>query len=283
VALYNGNGGYSKDLKEAFKYFNAAAEKGHPRAANYVGFMHKNGEGTSVNFPAAIQWYQKSAELGYAAAMNNLGTMFREGSGVSVDYQEAMKWFTKGAEGGNAQAMTSVGFLLERGMGVTKDAKLAVTWYEKANATGEYLHHAKFLLGMTFARGIGSPLNMSKAEELFQQSTYDTPKYRNFVVWLEKLAQDSKFDANSLLGVIYEKGLLGVTKDKEKAVEFFSMASMGGDQFSLQQLQRLDPKPLELSTPPAISNQSPSTATAATVSGTKTTIVDTNLKAREGH
>jgi hypothetical protein len=167
--------------------------------------------------------------------------MYQQGQGTPINYPKAMKYFEKGALKGDASSMASIGFLVERGLGVPKDPNLAVNWYEKAIAKQPTLKRATFLLGMTFARGIGNSVDLPKAEEFFQLSIFNGDDFLSWVGWWEKLSQEGQLDMNSLLGTIFEKGLLGIPQNTQKAIEYFSKGSKDGDQFATQRLQMLLP------------------------------------------
>ena len=62
-----------------------AAEQGHARAQNHLGWMYDEGIGVSQDDQEAVSWYGKAAKQGLATAQNNLGVMYTEGRGVSQD------------------------------------------------------------------------------------------------------------------------------------------------------------------------------------------------------
>ena len=48
----------------------------------------------------AVKWWQKAAEQGYAEAQYNMGICYYSGTGITRDYTEAVKWYRKAAEQG---------------------------------------------------------------------------------------------------------------------------------------------------------------------------------------
>jgi TPR repeat protein len=66
--------------------------------------MYGRGLGTPQDFQATISWYLKAAEQGHAKAQNNLGFMYLKGQGVSIDLVQACKWFALSAASGNEDA-----------------------------------------------------------------------------------------------------------------------------------------------------------------------------------
>jgi hypothetical protein len=252
--MYNRGQGVDVNFKEAMKWFNKAAERGDTNALDWLGNMYRDGEGVSVNYKEAFRWYQMAAEKGSSRAFSNLGNMYRNGEGVSVNYEEALRWYNKAADGGEARAMAWIGYLTEKGLGVTRDPKLAVIWYQKAIAKDPTLRAPLVFLAMTFARGIGNPMDPVKAEELFQQSIQlgnkDGVYYSTLLRFLEKWSHEGQRDVNSLLGVIYEKGLLDAPPSKQKAIEYYLKGCNEGDEFAKVRLEIVDPTAFKPPTAP---------------------------------
>ena len=63
--------------------------------------MYRSGLGTDRNLPQALKWFQQAAENGNTAAQGNLGHFYAAGSGVPRDVVVAYKWFKLGAMGGD--------------------------------------------------------------------------------------------------------------------------------------------------------------------------------------
>ena len=92
--------------------------------------------GKKVNYAQAAKYYRKAAEKGHAKAQDQLGWLYHYGSGVNKDYAEAVKWYRKSAEQGVANAQNQLGYMYEQGYGVGKDLSQARYWYGKAAAQG---------------------------------------------------------------------------------------------------------------------------------------------------
>jgi TPR repeat protein len=80
----------------------------------------------------AAHWYKKAAEAGHAKAQNNLGYLYESGEGLAQDSAESLIWYTKAAEQGVVEAQHNLGFMYETGLGVQADAVKAFRWYTKA-------------------------------------------------------------------------------------------------------------------------------------------------------
>jgi len=93
---------YNKDeeqsKREAAKWFQKAAKKGHKLAQFQLGYMYYTGTGVQRDDTLAVKWYRKSADNGVAVAQYNLGLMYYNGEGVDRNLEKAKKWFQKAAD-----------------------------------------------------------------------------------------------------------------------------------------------------------------------------------------
>lgn len=136
---------------EALRIIRTAAEKGHPRAQNLLGFIYDKGNipraddgefiyekgwGMTQDYAEAARWYRRAAEAGFIKAQNNMGWMYYEGRGVPKDYREAAKWFYNAALRGDADGQSNLGLMYQFGLGVEKDRVEACRWYLLAEAQG---------------------------------------------------------------------------------------------------------------------------------------------------
>ena len=56
-------------------WYRKDADEGHSWSQYSVGQMYENGEGVAKNIPEAKKWYQKAAEQGYQDAINALNRL----------------------------------------------------------------------------------------------------------------------------------------------------------------------------------------------------------------
>ena len=104
VNYYEGRSGFPQNYSEAVKHFLNAANKGHAKSQNWIGYCYEKGNGVTQSYAEAVKWYRKAAEQGNATAQNMLGYCYENGLGVTQDKQEAVKWYRKAAEQGNSKA-----------------------------------------------------------------------------------------------------------------------------------------------------------------------------------
>jgi len=87
-----------KDIDEAIKWHQMAAEQGHVKSHLSLGAMYqyaKKDTGT------AIGWYEKAYVYGDLVACRELGKIYRFGKGVPKDLEKSEHWYTKCAEAGD--------------------------------------------------------------------------------------------------------------------------------------------------------------------------------------
>jgi TPR repeat protein len=207
-----------KNYELALTWFLPLAEKGHVRAQSYLGWMYEGGLGVTIDHREAARWYRLAAEHSDSFSQTRLGYLYQEGLGVARDDKLAAQWYAKSAEAGDRQGQMSLAAMYRDGRGVARDFKEAEKWFLLAADQGSAW--AQMNLGMLYTHGgDGIPLDYVKAVELFR-----------------KAADLDDADAQYNLGWAYETGL-GVAKDRQQAIEWYSKAA--GKRHALA-LQRLD-------------------------------------------
>ncbi len=97
-------------LPQAIKWFETAAEQGHPAAQNALGLLHYNNAIPTASAETALDWFRKAAEQGHPEAQYQLGmicTVEDQLKNITV----AAKWFQKAAEQGHPAAQYQLGML----------------------------------------------------------------------------------------------------------------------------------------------------------------------------
>lgn len=220
--LYNtgGLGGVAQDEAKAAKWFRSAAEAGHAEAALAYGEMLFNGKGVTANTPEAGKWFRIAAEKGIPKAMYLWGLMLEVGHGTQQDTQAAFGWYKKAAEGGETRAYANLGECFEEGRGVTANAAEAAKWYRKGADSGDGA--ASISLGGLYYAGKGVPQDQVEAG-------------RWFIKGAEAGNKNGMFNA----GLMYEQGILGVSRDIAKARYWFGKAAAAGVKEADAALQRV--------------------------------------------
>jgi TPR repeat protein len=209
-----------RNYELAITWLRPLAEQGHVRAQYFLGWMYENGLGVAIDHREAARWYRLAAEQGEPFTQTRLGYFHEKGLGVARDDKLAAQWYAKSAESGELQGQSHLGIMYRDGRGVARDFKEAEKWFLLAADQGSAW--AQMNLGLLYTHGgDGLPLDYGKAIGFF----------------LKAAAQDNA-DAQYDLGWIYENGL-GVPKDRQQAVEWYSKAAGKSHSLALQGLDRL--------------------------------------------
>ena len=111
------------------------AEEGHPPAQMLLAWMYEYGRGTAREPAHAFRWYEAAAQRGLVEAQYAIGTRYVEGNGVKVDFAKAVDWLSRSASKGMAEAARRLGHLYETGgVSFPPDREKAVEWYYRAGA-----------------------------------------------------------------------------------------------------------------------------------------------------
>ena len=135
----DGEAAYERgDYAGALHIWVPLAERGDPRAENWLGLLYHNGAGVTQDDVTAAKWYRHAAQQGYAVAQFNLAVEYIEGTGVARDEAEAAQWFGKAARGGYVPAERELGSMYYRGRGgLAQNAAEAAKWWRAAAAGGD--------------------------------------------------------------------------------------------------------------------------------------------------
>lgn len=120
------------------RYLNCVdyAKGGNPTAQKQLGDCYRFGYGVAKDDKQAFYWYQKAAEQGNDEAQEALGDCYSSGRGVFQDKTLAFQWYQKSADQGNKYGQHSLANCYMHGNGVKVDYAKAAYWYEQAIANG---------------------------------------------------------------------------------------------------------------------------------------------------
>lgn len=102
-----GGSGIKKDLNEARRWTQRAAEAGDARAMHNLALYQFNGEGGVKDQTEAAHWFKRAADLGVIDSQYNLGRLYQAGYGVPENRTEAYKWYLIAASRGDHDAHLS--------------------------------------------------------------------------------------------------------------------------------------------------------------------------------
>ena len=273
AAMYEEGQGVVQDYEKAISLYTQQADEPDAFAMMELGQIYENGEcGQKKDLEEALKWYEQAAnhgaELpnneGYVGcqrvlqAMYELAEDYRDGSnGAEKNEEEAIRYFKLLAEDESAgedlvkKSCTSLGKMLANNTTKEDDAE-AVSWYEKATEKGDL--EGTVCLGTMYQKGQGVAQDYEKAAELYRQAADGgnadgINKLAGMYRFGQGVTQDSEkavelynqainkgsIDALNSLGAMYEWGSAGTT-DYAKALELYQQAADGGCADALKNL-----------------------------------------------
>jgi TPR repeat protein len=166
-----------------------------------------------------------SAQQGDANAQYELGMMNQYGYGVPVNKSQAVDWYIKSSSGGNVLAKITLSMMYLMGDGVAQDyaeyRRLSRETFEDSANQGDRV--AEFQLAEQY---YNSP------ELLFKND------YKKAADWYLKSANQGFADAQTMLGVMYAKGI-GLPKNLAEAISWYRKAAMQGNKHAQRNLGML--------------------------------------------
>lgn len=182
------------------------AASGDPYAEYLVAYCYtEECTGYRSNADNAYQWAKKSADQGNGYGMNILANCYMNGRGVDKDEAKGIALYEKAAEQGNYLAAGNLGYYYLNGIAVDQNYAKALELYTTAANSG--WPSALTNLGQVYYLGYG---NFNMARQCWEKAANANDPY-----------------ALHNLGVLYLKGD-GVTKDENKAQEYFQKATEAG-------------------------------------------------------
>jgi localization factor PodJL len=129
--IESGDAGGLDDLKKA-------ANLGHAAAQFYLAKLYETGgAGLKKDLTEARRWTERAAQGGDVAAMHNLGLYYYEGEAGPQDSTKAAYWFHRAADQGVKDSQYNLALLYAKGMGVAQNPAEAYKWYLIAAAGGD--------------------------------------------------------------------------------------------------------------------------------------------------
>ena len=247
----------------AVKLYEMAADAGNVEAISELGSYYYLGEGVEKDDTKAYELWKKAAAQNDGDACFGLGVLYKNGEAVSKDLEEAEKWFQKAMESGDTScAINSLDWMgdikLEQG---NWDA--AMSWYEKfvqqLEANHESLQDQASVawLAADYLSG-KQPKNEQRGQELLQaysdgdqkksraalreiadslMNSYDeSDHWEQTLPWYRIAAEADDGDACWALGLAYQQGYGGLSKDGRQAFKLFKKGANAGSPFAMNWL-----------------------------------------------
>lgn len=128
----------SRDLEQAARWLEAAAENGNAEAQHSLAMMYDSGEGVDKDTDKAMELYLKSANQGYDLAQLSLAQAYSLGYNdeYDTDYVKAAEWATRAAFQENESAQRLLASFYLHGFGVRRNKTIAKEWYNRSCSNG---------------------------------------------------------------------------------------------------------------------------------------------------
>ncbi|MEW7989744.1 MAG: tetratricopeptide repeat protein [Candidatus Thiodiazotropha sp.] len=102
--------GYIFDVAEenerALHYYRLAAEQGEADGAYGIGTLYATGQGVAQDHPEAVRWYEKAADAGHPLAIDALATAYLNGGlALARDSRKAIELLERGAALGHLSSV----------------------------------------------------------------------------------------------------------------------------------------------------------------------------------
>ncbi len=98
----------AEDYDAAWFRFWGLARAGDPESQFNLGQLYRLGRGIQRDMVQARRWYERAAERGYGPAQYQLGVLWERGDGVPVDPVEARAWYMRAEAQGIEPARTAL-------------------------------------------------------------------------------------------------------------------------------------------------------------------------------
>jgi len=244
------------DGKKAVEYLQAAAVSGTPASMHKLGEMYRDGTVVEQNLEESVRWFKEGMRAGSMWSAVSLVNMFGAGTADKETFDAALKALENMCITGNVSAMRTLGSFYRNGTVVKPDSEKALHWLKTASRFGDSA--SKHMVGEIYRDGKGVEKNapealkwfMSAAEQgnmhsalaiirMHDAKQADEESFEYAFKRIEQLADGGNVTAIRTLGTMYLEGK-SVTKDIEKAKEWFKKSAILGDVFSHNKLKSLE-------------------------------------------
>ena len=230
-ACYYSAIGVEKNLDRAFDLFNRAAAQGHPVGQRHVGDFYTRGIVVAENEKTAVQYFKLAADQGEAVAQRRLGNYYFK-PGPNSNAKLAFHYYQLAADQGDVESQVWLAFAYEEGIAVSKDNRRAFDYYQLAANQGNA--KAQCNLGRCYEQGIGTTLSKHKAFN-----------------WYQKAAGQGIAEAQYQMGEFYQYGIFGtISPSLKEALSWYQKAVKQGHPQAKEAVKKIH-KLLKWPSPPS--------------------------------
>ena len=209
-----------------------------------LGQMFKLGLGTNSDVTKAIEYFRRSAEMNNKNGLFEYGKALLIGEHIPQNTDSAVKLLEKAVKLKNSNAKRFLALEYISGEHLEQDIEKGIALLTECADSGDVI--ASYRLGKIYLQGEIMFQNLDKAERYLllaedneyvqyalaklylQEEKYEIQKAVNYF----GRSADKNHWASYQLGRIYLFGAAGLTKDKEKAVEWFTKSANDGNEYA---------------------------------------------------
>ena len=160
--FYEGSDIKNSDLDKVIYWYQKAAEKKFPQAANNLGYVYD-----MINSDEEAEyWYKQAVDLGYTPALVNLGLLYFD-KGPLHNYVQSFNYFQQAATFNEYESLFHMGLAYKEGLGVEPDLSKAFYWLKQSAESGN--PKAMRELGLMYKNGIHVKQDYNMAEKYLKQ------------------------------------------------------------------------------------------------------------------
>ena len=189
---------------------NSVRVRNDPIGKYYLGLVHFEGHGVSLDPAKGLFWMRQAAGEGVVCAQGDLGRRYFTGNGVVKDEKESLAWTLAAAKNGDAESQVQMSFLEQGLAGSDRSCPASLTWAIKAAEQGNT--QAEVHVAKCCFYGQGAAVSLPAA-----------------LKWFTCAASRGQYDAQLYVGLMFYLGE-GVGRDFREAFRWFVKASEQGPQ-----------------------------------------------------
>lgn len=250
--FYGLGDGVSLNQEKAMEYFQKGASLGSKKCSFQIGLMYELGSGREKDSDTASNLFKenyinlmKEAQNNDPVSIHIIGTYYYYGFFVQRYIFSAIEWFLKSAELGYSDSQYMLGMIYET-IGEKEQTDKAEKYYQLAAKQSH--PYALFALGVNrleenlysdavFYLEKAAKQNYTLAQYTLGYYYHDKePKKRKDAFdWFLLAAKQGHIEAEYYVGLYYHFGY-GVTKNLEKAIDWYEKAALKKDKSALYHL-----------------------------------------------
>lgn len=248
-----------KNYKKAYKYFQKAAQKGHPQAQLFSAVMTLKGRGTPKNPQKAFASVEQLAQNGSSLAQYILAKMYQNAEGTPQDMAQSIKWLWRSSSAPLpvAAAQYKLALLLEKGVPAQLEKNPQKAFELMLSAAEAEYPLARYHTARMYLTGTGTEKNEKKAFKFMKLAAQDgltraktdlSKMYRtgtgvkandwSAFKWMHSAALAGNVPAMETTATYYHQGI-GTPANRQEALFWARQAQENGSSSAKELIQKI--------------------------------------------